>query len=231
MRELKPPRHRNVRFGNRQEAGWKLVEQLAMSSWEAPLVLTIPKGGITVAREIAVELGSPMEVILVRKLGPEENPGRHYGAVAENGFVVTSEPDIHELNLSRERVDEILGDGLRMIERRLAFYRPDHRLPDLKGRSVILVDDFADKGWTILAALERIKIERPLSVTLAMPMIPEALAAELRTKVDDLVCQHTPGYSGTVGDWYQDSRRVTDDEVLQLLESHDQVHQRTLKTK
>jgi predicted phosphoribosyltransferase len=75
-------------FADRQEAGRRLAARLASLRGEAPIVLALPRGGLPVAAEVADQLGAPLDVIVVRKLGAPYQPELGLGAVGEDGALV-----------------------------------------------------------------------------------------------------------------------------------------------
>ena len=93
-------------------------------------------------------------------------------------------------------------------------------MPSLRGKTVLLVDDGIATGFTALAAVVAVRAEGPAKVVLAVPVAPAASIAELRSKVDELVCPEVPEFFFAIGDFYSDFRQVTDEEVRACLSAH-----------
>ena len=204
-------------FRDRREAGRLLAGQILGLRLLKPIVLAIPKGGVLVGSELAERLNAPLEALLVRKLCSPQLPGRYFGAICEGGAAVMNREAALELGLSPEEIDERLRHAAHVLQRRTTLYRPDHRLPSLQGRSVILADDFADSGWSVLAALARIKPESPHEVILAIPVLPELARKGLSERADATLYLHSPAAWEGPEAWYQAPESSCDEDALALL--------------
>jgi predicted phosphoribosyltransferase len=171
-----------------------------------------------VAYEVAQALHAPLEVFIVRKLGL---PGREelaIGAIATGGVRVLNEELVRALELSREMIDAVTASAQQELERREHLYRDDRALPDVGGRTVILVDDGLATGSTMRAAVAALRQQGPARIVVAVPVGAAETCAELRTEADEVVCAHMPMPFYAVGLWYKDFTQTTDDEVHDLLE-------------
>jgi putative phosphoribosyl transferase len=70
-------------FQNRTDAGRKLAKALLKYGSRHPVVLALPRGGASVAAEIAASLDAPLDLILVRKIGLPSQPELATGAVVD----------------------------------------------------------------------------------------------------------------------------------------------------
>ena len=206
------------RFRDRSEAGRLLAERLhAYSGRDDVLVLGLPRGGVPVAFEIARELGAPLDVFLVRKLGV---PGREefaLGAIATGGTRVLNKQLIESLNIPPEWIEAIDAKERRELERRDRAYRGDIPPPDIAGKTVILVDDGLATGSTMLAAVHALRQDDPAQIVVAVPVADPDVCAGLRGVADEVVCLSTPQPLHAVGLWYDDFSQTTDTEVRDLL--------------
>src|SRR6195256_1621734 len=140
-------------FRDRREAGRQLAQHLAAyANRPDVLVLALPRGGVPVAYEVARALHAPLDVFLVRKLGVPGHEEYAMGAVASGGVRVLNSELIEALHIPDEVVDEVIAGEERELERRERLYRDDRPFPDLRGKTVILVDDGLATGSTMLAA-------------------------------------------------------------------------------
>ncbi|MEU0967044.1 erythromycin esterase family protein [Streptomyces sp. NPDC005917] len=181
------------------------------------IVLGLPRGGVPVAYEVAVHLGAPLDVFLVRKLGV---PGRDevaMGAIADGGLLVLNEDVVRGLNISTEVLRSVAERESREMMRREQAYREGRPSPDLTGRTVILVDDGLATGASMRAAVEALRGQRPERVVVAVPAAPESTCRELKSRVDEVVCATTPSPFLAVGESYWDFTQTTDEEVRDLL--------------
>jgi putative phosphoribosyl transferase len=207
-----------MRFRDRADAGRALAARLAHLRAADPIVVGLPRGGVPVAAEVAAALGAQLDVVLVRKIGA---PGREelaVGAVGEDGVTVRNDAVLRELGLSW---DDLAGQVEREraeIRRRAAVLRTGAR-PDLRGRTVVLVDDGIATGATMVAALRVLRDLGAAHVVLAVPVAPPDSLAALAPLADEIVCPVTPRRFAAVGQWYDDFTQVPDDRVRMLLES------------
>ncbi len=181
------------------------------------VVVALPRGGVPVAREIAMALDAPLEVVAVRKLGAPHNPEYGIGAVAEDGTRVIDAEAVAGLGLNRPTIDALIARETEELRRRVAAYRGNRPLLDLEGRTVIVVDDGVATGVTDTAALRAVRRCRPGRTILAVPVCARDSMEGLRAEADEVVCLTMPPLLYGVGQWYRDFSQVTDDEVVEAL--------------
>jgi putative phosphoribosyl transferase len=210
--------HRATWFRDRGDAGRQLAALLERYRDERPVVIALPRGGVPVGFEIAQALGAPLEVLPVRKLGA---PGRRelgIGAIAVGGASVLNVAAIRSLGISRAQIEQVAAEEMEELERRLRLYRGDRPMPDVRGRTVILVDDGLATGVTALAAIRAVRQMGPARIVLAAPVCAPETAAELGAEVDDVVCVNRPDDFIAVGRWYRSFDQTSDQEVVDLLD-------------
>jgi predicted phosphoribosyltransferase len=205
-------------FRDRREAGRRLASELAAYANHPDLrVLALPRGGVPVASEVARALGAPLDVFLVRKLGV---PGREelaMGAVATGGVRVLNDDIVRGLRISPQVIDAVAAKEQDELVRRERLYRGDHPPIDVRGRTLILVDDGLATGATMLAAVRALRGQQPARIVVAVPIAAPESCEELRTEVDEIICAITPEPFHAVGFWYEDFSQTTDEEVRDLL--------------
>lgn len=214
-------------FADRHDAGRRLAKRLIPLRAQRPVILALPRGGVPVAHEIALSLRAPLSVVAVRKLGAPENPEYGLGAVAEDGTVVINQEAVAALGVGRGDLERIIAREVVELRRRVARYRGDRLLPDLGGRTVIVVDDGVATGVTDAAALRAVRKRGPREVILAVPVCSPDAAEHLATEADEVVCLHAPARFEGVGRWYGDFEQVSDEEVIALLDASNRRGQRT----
>jgi putative phosphoribosyl transferase len=207
------------RFRDRAEAGRLLGERLeALAGRGDVVVLALPRGGVPVAREVARALGAPLDVFLVRKLGLPGQPELAMGAIASGGTRVLNEELVRELRLDDALIERVAAREEAELLRREQAYRGERPPPDLRGRTVVLVDDGLATGATMRAAVSAVRSREPQRVVVAVPTAPPHALHELRSEVDELVWLIAPDPFYAVGLWYEDFREISDDEVQRLLQ-------------
>lgn len=209
----------DLRFRDRRDAGRALAGEIAALSLDDPIVLALPRGGVPVAEEVASRLDAPLDVIVARKIGMPGQPEYAIGAVAEGSDGVVLRQRAEELGLTKERLARAVEQAMDEVRRRVDVYRGGRPLPDLTGRTAIVVDDGLATGATAEAAVLSVRALRAAEVVLAVPVgAPETvrrLGRDMR-----VVCLSTPERFTAVGLWYDDFDQTTDAEVLRILDAH-----------
>jgi putative phosphoribosyl transferase len=206
-----------VRFRDRHDAGRKLASMLGHLRDEAPVVVGLPRGGVPVAAEVATALGAPLDVVLVRKLGTPGQPELAMGAIGEDGVRVVNEDVRRSAQVSDAELAAVEERERVELERRAVSYRAGRTPVSLEGRTVIVVDDGLATGSTARAALAVVREHGARRIVLAVPVAPPETVAALRGLADEIVCLEQPERMWAVGQWYEDFRATTDDEVVSLL--------------
>lgn len=204
-------------FADRRDAGRQLAGRLQDYRGEDTLVLALPRGGVPVAAEVAGSLDAQLDVIVARKLGAPDRPELGVGAIAEGGDPIFDQRTFDMLGLTPADMDATLEAERAELDRRVRQYRGDRELPDLQGRTVILVDDGLATGVTARAALQALRERKPERLVLAVPVAASETAGRIRDEADDVVVVDTPEHFFAVGQWYQDFAQTSDADVLAVL--------------
>lgn len=220
------------RFDDRPAAGRALAAELTeYADGAATIVLALPRGGVPVGAEVARALGVPLAVCPVRKLGV---PGREelaFGAVATGGLCVFNEPVIRSLGLSRGAIEEVIAREQKELRRRERLYCPGRERPELRDRTVLVVDDGLATGATMRAALAAVQGSAPERVVVAVPVGARATCARIARRPGvRCVCLLKPDPFVGVGAWYRDFAQTSDEEVRRLLGAAEQPSARTTRT-
>lgn len=206
-------------YHDRYDAGRRLASLLSAYAQRLDVVvLALPRGGVPVGSEVAMALGAPLDVFVVRKLGVPGHEELAMGAIASGGVRVL-DPNVMDLaEIGEADVQRITAAEQRELERRERQYRGDRPFPDLRGKVVILVDDGLATGSTMRAAVAALRQEGPTKIVVAVPVAAPDVCESFRAVADDIVCAATPTPFHAVGLWYDDFTQTTDDEVRDLLE-------------
>ncbi len=205
-------------FRDREEAGRLLASALERYRGQDVLVLALPRGGVPVAYPVAHALDAPLDVFLVRKLGAPMHPELGMGAITEGGVRVVDEAIVRLVGATPEQIARVIGREEAELARRGERYRNGRPLPDVRGKTVILVDDGIATGGTARAALRDLRDRGPARLVLATPVSSREARSALATECDELVCLEAPSWFHAIGEWYSDFRQLTDAEVLLWLE-------------
>ena len=203
---------------DRREAGCLLADELAFLRGQSDVqLLALPRGGVPVAYEIAQALHLPLDVFIVRKIGMPGHPEYAAGAIASGDVQVMDFPP--RSPQERQQLQEIIRQESGELARRERVYRGDRALPDLRGRTVVLVDDGLATGATMEVAARAVRRQQPRMLVAVAPVASASATQRLAPWVDRLVVGAVPEPFHAVGAWYHHFPQCTDDEVHALLEA------------
>jgi predicted phosphoribosyltransferase len=205
-------------FRDRRDAGRLLAAKLAAyANRPDVLVLALPRGGVPVAYEVARALKAALDVFIVRKLGLPGHEEFAMGAVASGGVRVLNDRIVDEFGIPEYLIDRVAAREQQELARRERLYRGDRPVPDVRGRTVILVDDGLATGATMHAAIRALQQQQPARIVVAVPVAAPETCEQLKAEVDEVICAVTPQPFRAVGLWYRDFSQTTDEEVRNLL--------------
>jgi putative phosphoribosyl transferase len=207
-----------TQFLSRTEAGKFLAENLsAYVNRDDVLVLALPRGGVAVGAEVAKKLNAPLDVFVVRKLGVPNHPELAIGAIASGGVRVVNRDVVEALRIPEIVSDAVAAQEQEELARRERAYRDNRPTPEVKGKTVIVVDDGIATGSTMLAAVAALRQLDAARIVVAAPVIAGSTYYQMRRAADDVAAVMVPDEFRGVGEWYEDFSQTTDEEVRQLL--------------
>ncbi len=207
-----------MRFHDRFDAGRELARALqSYRNDPSVIVLALPRGGIPVAYEVARGLRTPLDVFVVRKLGLPGHEELAMGAIASGGVRVLNDEVVQAFDIPLEVIDAVTEEEQQELARREQAYRDGRPWPDLRGRTVTLVDDGLATGSTMRAAVAALRQYHSKRIVVAVPVAAPSTCEDLRREVDDIICLFTPEPFQAVGLWYDDFSPTSDDEIHELL--------------
>jgi putative phosphoribosyl transferase len=209
-----------VRFLDRRDAGRQLAPQLEEYVTDpSVLVLGLPRGGVPVAYEVALALRAPLDVFVVRKLGVLGHRELAMGAIASGGLRVINLDVIEALGILPAEVESVAASELLELERQQRIYRGITPIPELSGRTIIVVDDGLATGSTMRAAVGALRQSNAGRIIVAVPVAAAETLRKLREEADGVVCLTSPPDFHAVSNWYEDFSQTSDEEVRKLLEA------------
>ncbi|MGA2913759.1 MAG: phosphoribosyltransferase family protein [Methanoregula sp.] len=222
---LDNPRFRERRFvfSNRQDAGKQLGAFIRPRlKYPDLVVVAIPAGGVPVGKEIALVLGAPFELAIVRKIQIPGNTEAGFGAITWDGQVLINERLRASLGLSQDEVDAAVALTRKNVHDRIAQFTGGRPFPDLAGKTPILVDDGLASGYTMLAAIMSIRTSHPARIIIAVPTSSASSAELVAAEVDQLICLNIRSSQRfAVADAYEHWYDLDDREVMKELVSMD----------
>jgi predicted phosphoribosyltransferase len=201
-----------MRFKNRYDAAMQLIPLLEKYKGKNGIVLAIPRGGVPIGYYIAKALGFYLDLALTKKIGHPLNKELAIGAVSLEDIVIDEEFKVSPSYIDQET--DRIREGLREKYEQLMG---DRQPADLKGKVVIIVDDGAATGATILASLEMVRRSHPVKLIVAVPVSSKEAAVRIREQADEFICPLIPENLVAVGLYYEDFSEVDDEDVIELL--------------
>lgn len=200
-------------FRDRIEAGLLLAAKLKKYRNDPGIVLAVPRGGVPVAYAVAKELGFPIEVILTKKIGHPMNKEYAIGAASLTDYFVIPHENVTEEYI-REEVQRIRTRLKEMYTR----FMDDREPEDLKGKTVIVIDDGIATGNTLMGTIHVLRKSNPGKIVIGVPVASRNAVQKLSKEVDEVVTVLIPDEFYGVGAFYEDFQQVTDDEVMFYLD-------------
>lgn len=205
-------------FKDRYEAGIKLAEKLEKYRGQSQtIVVGLARGGIVVAHAVAKVLNLPLDVVVIRKIGAPLQEELAVGAIDEEGHGFFNDGIIQALNISPAYLQEEIEKQKKLAQQRAALYRQGGKKTDVKGKTVIVVDDGIATGASIKAALYALKQKEAKKIILAVPVAPPDTLKSLAKAVDETICLYSPAVFMAVGQFYRKFDQTSDEEVIKLL--------------
>lgn len=200
-------------FSNRRDAAQKLIPLLEKYRNDDSVVVAVPRGGVVVGYHIAKHFHFPLEIVLTKKIGHPFNKEYAIGAVSLESEFTDAPGNVPESYIASE-IQQIRH----ALKERYKTFMGGKKPIDLKGKTIILVDDGIATGSTLIAAIRLLRLQNPGKIVIAAPVSPPDTLKRLKEQVEDLICLHSPFDFVGVGQFYVDFAEVTDEEVIPLLQ-------------
>ncbi len=206
------------RFKNLKDGGIKLAAALrGKIDCSDTVLLALPRGGVPVAFEVAQSLNMPLDVLLVRKLGLPDHEEYAMGAIALGDVRVMNDEVIEQMNVSEEALERVISREQLELSRRNLMYRQGRPPTEVKGKTVVVIDDGLATGATMMAAVKALRQMEAGHIIVAVPVGAASTRLRLEKVADQVICLHMPEPFYSVGNWYETFSQTTDKEVLEYL--------------
>jgi putative phosphoribosyl transferase len=205
-------------FRDRREAGRLLADALVAYRGTPAVVLGLPRGGVPVAYEVAIRLGLPLDLIVCRKLGVPGHEEYAFGSIAEGGVRYIDENTVRSLGLSENSILQVEAEEAEALRQRVKLFRRDSTITSLQGKTALIIDDGLATGATARAACKSARRFGAKRIVVAVPVGPLGSENSI-PEADEVICLTQPAMFFAVGNHYESFDQVSDNEVLEVLES------------
>ena len=203
-------------YENRKDAGRQLAKALIKFKHEEVVVLAIPRGGLPLGVIVGQTLEAPLDVALSKKIVHPHNKEFAIGAVSLDNVILS-----RAIGVTKGYIKEETAAIREKLKKRHQQYYKNRTPEKLKNKTVIIVDDGAATGNTILATIDLIEQQKPNKIIVAVPVGSISAIDNLKStpKVDKVICLKMPLNFNSVGQFYYEFPQVSDKEAIRLLEN------------
>lgn len=206
-------------YKDRVEAGKKLAQKLINFKNDDIVILALPRGGVVLGAEVAKVLHASLHLVLVRKIGHPTYSEYAIGAVAEGESPIYDKNEFETIDKKWLKDAEKSANELIKYRHEL-YYGSDIKQPEIKGKTVILVDDGIATGFTMKAAVLSVRNKHPERIIVAVPVAPLDITNNLKKIADEVIVLNSePNFLGAVGAYYEKFNQVDDSEVKTILQN------------
>ena len=221
----------SILFQDRRTAGVQLAAELARSLHNKPVVVFgIPRGGIITADEVAKALSAPLDVLIARKIRAPNKPDLAIGAVIEDDNYFLNEELARVMGATPDYLYREIEFQKNQILESLKAYRGIRPPMDIFDKTVIVVDDGMATGYTLRAALQSLRLQRPARLIAAIPVASEKSLAVVRPAADEIIALNVVYvHYLSVSIWYSRFDEITDAEILSILSRNWTAHKKPVQ--
>jgi len=208
--------------------GETLKEKVKKEDRNNTLVLGIPRGGLIIAEIIARKLACGLDLVIVKRLRSPHNEELAIGAVTEDGTTYLNELIIEELRISQEYMEKEISHQLQEIKRLMQLLNHRNKTSneknviDFKNKTIVIVDDGAATGSTIIAAVRSVrKNMNPKRLIIGIPISPKGTINKLKNEnIDHIEVIASPQNRNfrSIEQYYQNFDQVIDKQVIDIIQ-------------
>lgn len=182
-----------------------------------PIILALPRGGVVIGDEVTKILDSPLEILVVRKLGSPYNPEFAIGAITENDTIFLDKDTIRALGIPNEILKQLIEAEKKELNRRVKIYRRGKKITLLKKKVVIIIDDGLATGATARAAIKYVSKQNPKEIIFASPVCAYDSLEKLKPYVSNVISILTPPQLTSISGYYESFPQTSDEDVIKLI--------------
>ena len=213
-----------IKFKDREHAAELLISKLNNEIKDEiakdVVVFGIPRGGVILAYTIYKNKSANyFDIVIPRKLGAPNNKELGIGAIMDKDIVYLNEYVVKALRVSQDYIETEKESQIQEINRRRLLYRPKQNEYNIKNKTIILVDDGAATGATLVVSARWVRKMNPKRIIIAIPVAPNETVELLKNEVDQVVTILIPPTSNftSVAQFYDNFEEITDDKVVKIM--------------
>ncbi len=206
-----------MNFKNRSDAGTQLASRLESYTFRNPIIIALPNGGVPVSEQVSRVMHIPLDVLVVRRITFPNQPELALGAVSEGGLILFNQELMTTMKITEDSLMPIVKKEVSELARRVVKFRRGRGLTSVQDRDVILIDDGLSSGLTAAVATQHLLEMGAHKVTVAIPVCAPDSVIQIQKYADQVVCVFQPAPLYNVGVWYDDFKKVSDEEVISIL--------------
>jgi len=212
------------RFKDREHAADLLTSKLKNElKNEIPKDITVfgvPRGGVILAYTIYQnKVANYFDIVIPRKLGAPNNKELGIGEIMDKDTVYLNEYVVKALRVPEDYIETEKITQVREIDRRTLLYRPKQEEYNIENKTIILVDDGAATGSTLVVSARWLRKRKPRKIIIAVPVAPNETVELLKNEVDEVVTILIPPTSNftSVAQFYDNFEEISDDKVVKIM--------------
>ena len=217
------------RFKDREHAADLLTSKLKNElKNEIPKDITVfgvPRGGVILAYTIYQnKVANYFDIVIPRKLGAPNNKELGIGAIMDKDTVYLNEYVVKALRVPEDYIETEKITQVREIDRRTLLYRPKQEEYNIENKTIILVDDGAATGSTLVVSARWLRKRKPRKIIIAVPVAPNETVELLKNEVDEVVTILIPPTSNftSVAQFYDNFEEISDEKVVKIMNTVNQ---------
>ena len=207
-------------FKDRKDAADRLKEQLPLDRMkqEKWFLVAVSSGGLELIHHLNERLNLEKDFLFSAGIYAPKNSGCELARVSEYEEIVINDNLVKAFGI---KYDYIYGEASRKHEEKILGsiykYRKGKHFEDMEGKSVILVDDGAESGLKLMAAIKTVLSMNAKAVYVAVPVLPSDLLDGLEPLTDDIFSVSALDDYVLTESYYEVFEPVSDEQIEQYL--------------
>lgn len=204
-------------FRDRYDAAEQLAKALSKyKNRKDVIILAIPRGALQIGEVLHKELKAPLDIIVTKKIPHPMSEEYAIGAVGPGGEYFVNPEAVNDV--APEYIESQRSRLEAAVEEKYRRYRGERPKPDLREKTVIIIDDGIATGSTMLAAIHVVRKQKPKKIVVAVPVAPSEGLAKIKAEADETICLYVPSFFFAIGQFYENFVQVEDEEAIAILQ-------------